>query len=164
MKSLAIFLCVIFCNTSYIINSLTFGGHKLTLEEAERILGESCLLEEDTSLTTNGGHKYKSTYRAHSSNKKSDNKVALYFSFESYKDETSAKEIFNTFKVSNQAHNGFEMLSLGDESFFQTDSKNFCVIIVRKENEMVLLKVNKLTSKTSVAELKKIAANVIERV
>ncbi len=164
MKVLCIFLFATLLNTLGIEKKIV-GGHKLTMHEAERILGESCQLKESTTSTKAGGHKYKSTYLANSSDEKSDRIIALYYSFESFTDEAAAKEKFNTFKVSNQTYEGFEMLNdLGDESFFQSDSKNFCLLIVRKGNEMILFKVNKMTSKTSLENLKKIALDVVQRV
>lgn len=164
MKTLTILLLATFLNT-HGIEKIIFGGHKLTMQEAERILGESCQLKESNNATTNGGHKYKSTHIANSSDEKSDKRIALYFSFESYKGEHEAKEIFSRFTESNKTLVGFEMLNdLGDESFFHTDSENFCLIVVRKQNEMIVLKVNKISPNTSLFELKKIAKDIIQRV
>ncbi|WP_338869992.1 hypothetical protein WBJ53_21595 [Spirosoma sp. SC4-14] len=164
MKTFVCILFVAFFN-AHTIEKATFGGHKLTLHEAERILGESCQLKESVSSLENGRHKYTSTYLANSTDEKIDRRVALNFMFESYGAEIDAKKMFGTFKASNQSYAGFELLpNLGDEAFFHSDNKNFYLIIARKGNEMIRLKVNKITEKTSLAELKKIAADVIDRV
>ncbi len=164
MKSLICILFVIIFNP-HDIGKTGLGRHKLTTQEAERILGESCQLKESQNSLENGGHTYKSTYVANSSDEKSNKLVALYFAFESYGDEIDAKRTFKTFKMSNQTRDGFELINnLGDEAFFHSDKKNFYLIIARKGNEMIRLKVNKITEKTSLAELKKVATDVMARV
>lgn len=143
---------------------LTFGVHKLTHQEAERILGEPCQLNHDESSATNGNHQYKSVYWANSNNETS-RKVALYFAFESFGNENDAQKVFEGLKTSNQNNAGFKNLqNLGNEAFFHSDSKNFYLIIARKNNEIVRLKVNKITPKTSITELKKVANEIISRV
>lgn len=164
MKTIICILVVMFLS-AYTSEKATFGGHTLTRQEAERILGESCQLKESVSSSENGGHKYKSTYVANSTDDKLDKRVALDYMFDSYKTELDAKKTFNTFKESNQAYAGFDLLTnLGDEAFFHSDNKNFYLIIARKGNEMIRLKVNKITPKTSLPELKKIAGDVLARV
>lgn len=164
MKSLICILLAAFLHPPNAGESLP-GGHKLTMQEAERILGESCQLTESTSSLETGGHTYKSTYLANSSDAKSDKIAALSFMFESYGKESDAKKMFETFRAANQPHSGFEMLSnLGDEAFFHSDKKNFYLIIARKGAEMLRFKVNKITPKTSLTELKKVAADLMMRV
>jgi hypothetical protein len=164
MKNIILISLLFSFNLKY-VERIVFGGHKLTIEEATRILGEPCQLKESQSTAKNGGHQYKSTYLAHSSGETPDKIVALYFVFESYANEVEAKTTFDTFKPSNQNNEGFEMMSnLGNDAFFQTDKHNFCLIIVCKGNEIVRFKVNKMTSKTSLTELKQIANDLVSRV
>lgn len=164
MKSLFCFLLVTVLN-AHNVEKTALGGHKLTMQEAERILGESCQLKESTSSLANGGHQYKSTYVAKSSDEQSGKLVALYFMFESYGSEADARKTFDTFKTSNQDHAGFDRLTnIGDEAFGHGDAKNFYLIITRKGNELVRFKVNKITSKTSLVDLKKIADDLLARV
>ncbi len=164
MKSLIYILFVTVLNTNN-VGKTGFGGHKLTVQEAERILGEPCQLKEDKNSSENGGHTYKSTYVAKSSDEKSNKIVALNFIFESYGNEADAKKTFDAFKVSNQTADGFEsMNNLGDDAFVHSDRKNFYLLIARKGNEMMRIKVNKITAKTSVTELKKVANDLIVRV
>ena len=49
---------------------------------------------------------------------------------------------------------------LGDEAFFHTDKKHFDLLIFRKDSQMVTLKINRITSKTSVTELRRLAAKL----
>lgn len=158
MKSLILLILLPFMHFSK-TKDIAFGGHKLTLQEAERILGETCELKESGNESKNGGHKYKSTHIGQSSANH-----ALYFIFESYENELSAKKIFEDFRLSNQSLQGFETIeNIGNEAFFHTDKENFGLIIARKGNEIIRLKVNKLNGKTSISELKKVAADIIAR-
>lgn len=158
MKTLILVLLFPFLNFSKTERN-AFGGHKLTLQEAERILGETCELKESGNESKNGGHKYKSTHIGQSSANH-----ALYFIFESYENELSAKKTFEDFRLSNQSLRGFETIeNIGNEAFFHTDKENFGLIIARKGNEIIRLKVNKLNGKTSISELKKVAADIIAR-
>ena len=158
MKTLILVLLFPFLNFSKTERN-AFGGHKLTLQEAERILGETCELKESGNESKNGVHKYKSTHIGQSSANH-----ALYFIFESYENELSAKKTFEDFRLSNQSLRGFETIeNIGNEAFFHTDKENFGLIIARKGNEIIRLKVNKLNGKTSISELKKVAADIIAR-
>lgn len=158
MKSLILLILLPFMHFSK-TKDIAFGGHKLTLQEAERILGETCELKESGNESKNGGHKYKSTHIGQSSANH-----ALYFIFESYENELSAKKTFEDFRLSNQSLQGFETIeNIGNEAFFHTDKENFGLIIARKGNEIIRLKVNKLNGKTSISELKKVAADIIAR-
>jgi hypothetical protein len=158
MKSLILLILLPFIHFSKTEN-IAFGGHKLTLHEAERILGETCELKESGNESKNGGHKYKSTHVGNSSPN-----YTLYFIFESYESELSADKTFDEFRVSNQSFQGFETIeNVGNEAFFHTDKENFGLIIARKSNEIIRLKVNKLNGKTSISELKKVAADIIAR-
>ncbi len=158
MKSLILIILFPFLNYSKAENYV-FGGHKLTLQEAERILGEECQLKESGNEAKEGGHKFKSTHIGNSSANH-----ALYFIFESYESELSADKTFNDFRLSNQSFQGFETIeNIGNEAFFHTDKENFGLVIARKGNEIIRLKVNKLNTKTSISELKKVAAAIIAR-
>jgi hypothetical protein len=158
MKSLLLVLLFPFLNFSN-SEKAVFSGHKLTTQEAQRILGETCHLKESGNEEKIGGHRYKSTHIGNSSSNH-----ALYFIFESYEDELTAKKIFEDFKNSNHSLEDFEMINnLGDEAFFHTDKANFGLVIARKGNEMVRLKVNKLNANISISELKKVAADIIAR-
>ncbi|MDI9879085.1 hypothetical protein [Flectobacillus longus] len=140
------------------------GGYKITQQEATRILGESCELTESTSASKNGGHEYKCKFLTKSSTVDSPQR-ALYFMFESYANDAEAIKMFSEFQKSNQHQSGYEILSsVGEEAFFHSDGKNFCLVIVRKKNEMIRLKVNKFSEKTSITELKAVANDIISRI
>jgi hypothetical protein len=156
MKLIVIVLLASICS----FKTSHWGGHKLTIGEAERIMGESCALKEDTVSQTDGGHKSRMKFVA-----KVSEKNALYYSFESFKDDESAKKLYNTWKESNQVHQGFEILeNMGDDGFFQSDNANFYTLITRKGNEILVLKVNKISPKTSIREMKKVTGELLKRI
>jgi len=142
-----------------------FGGHKLKLAAAERIMGETCILKEDSARQLNGGHEYKMTFLTKASQANTDRPNALYYLFTSYRDEKSAKDRFNDVFESNKNHQGFEKLQhLGDEALFHSDDANFMLIMARQKNEIVAIKVNKISKKSSIEELKKVTEELIKSI
>ena len=84
---------------------------------------------------------------------------------ERFKNEEEATKTIQTFIKGNQEQKGFELLTAyGDEAFFHTNKDNFCLLVIRKNNKMIRIKVNKLTSKTSLDALRKIGKDLVERV
>jgi len=53
---------------------------------------------------------------------------------------------------------------MGDGGFFQTDDTNFYTLVTRKGNEILLLKVNRISPKTSKEEMKKVTAELLKRI
>ncbi len=141
------------------------GRHQLSLEEAESILGEPAILKERKSDTLNEIYTSKSTFTAKEIDAKTQKQGNLYYIFERYTNEEEARKVIQSFIKSNQGFTGFELLTAyGDDAFFHTDKQNFYLLIIRKGNKMVRLKVNKLTPKTSNEALRKIGKDLIERV
>jgi hypothetical protein len=139
---------------------LPLGGHDLTLAEASGILGEPCIQLEKTSTAENGGHQFRTSFVAESSDK-----VLLSYMFESYRDADTANDKYDEFYNENASMLGFNKLTdLGDEAFYHSDDKNFSLIIVRKDNEMIRIKVNKITTKYSQKALKKTIVDLLQRI
>jgi hypothetical protein len=155
MKTFAFLKITILC-----IYSMIFGGHNLQIKEAEAILGEPCIQNEQTSTAENGGHQFKTNFVA-----KSDEKVKLYYLFDSFETETSANNKFDEFYAGNASLTGFQKLeNLGSEAFYHTDSENFSLIIARKGNEMIRIKVNKINPKFSKKQMIEVTQIVLERI
>jgi hypothetical protein len=142
-----------------------FGRHQLSMDEVARILGEPALLVSRKDTTENNVYITKSTFSAKGIDTKSNKMGNLYYMFEQYNQEADAKNTYQSLFNSNKNSSGFEKLSdYGDDAFFHTDSSNFCLLFVRKRHKIVRLKVNKITPKTSVTELRKIGKVLIERI
>lgn len=141
------------------------GQHQLSLEEAERILGEPAILKERTSDNREDYYSSKSTFTAKEVDAKTQKQGNVYYMIERYKNTEEATNVIQSFIKSNQNHQGFEQLTgYGDEAFFHTDKHNFCLIIIRKAHKMIRIKVNKVTSKTSFDALRTIGKDLISRV
>ena len=138
-----------------------FPGHLFSESEAERILGEQAHLT-DSSLTTIGDTvEYKCTYTANSKDQKTGKTGVVYFLFEQYARVSLAQLVYTFIRRGNENHEGFKTLhGMGDEAYFHSDGQNFYFIIVRKGEKMFRIKVNKITSTTSLKEFNMIAKNI----
>lgn len=133
----------------------------LTKADAEKILGQTAALTDSMATNKNNVAAYRCTYTADDKDPETGKSGAVYFMIEHFNNLTSAKEVYQSFKTSNQNSSGFKTLSdIGDEGWFHTDGENFCLIIVRKNDKMLRLKVNKLTSKTSMEAFREVAGKI----
>lgn len=125
------------------------GAQLFTLLHAERILGESAHLKDSSSGKTSEIYNFNSAFVAEKNDPHPKRPGTIYFMFENYQNPDSAKAIYAFIKTGNQDH-GIEVLNdLGYEAYFHTDKQNFYFMLVRKENKMIRLKVNKITANTS---------------
>lgn len=174
MKTLVCLLVLVFgylnqdhhiLNVANAFTNINSPSYILTLQEAQSILGEPAHIKESSDSTKAGVREYKSSYEANAIDVATNKIGMLYYIYEDYKSEAAAKKTYTDIKVGNQRSQGFETLSnLGDEAYFHTDKSNFQFILARKGNKMIRLKVNKVTSKTSVEGLKSVAKVVLGRV
>ncbi len=133
----------------------------LSKEDAEIILGQSVQLGETTNEDKDGIIRYKCTYAGESKDSKTNHTGNLYYSFEKYIDVSSARKVYSDLIASNDQMPGHESISnIGDEAWTHTDKTNFYLIILRKENKIVRVKINQLTSLTQLDELNKIMARI----
>jgi len=139
-------------------------SYYLTKVDAEKILGQRATLTDSMSTNKNNVEAYQCTYTADEIDTHTGKLGAVYFMLERYKDPATAKERYHSFKTSNQNSVGFKIINdIGDEAWFHTDDENFCLIIVRKNDKMLRMKVNKLTSKTSPDAFTQIAKVITDR-
>lgn len=95
--------------------------------------------------------------------KKTGKTGAVYYLFEQYEDVSSAHEQYSFIKTANEDHEGVKVLhNIGDEAYFHSDYQNFYFIIVRKGEKMFNMKVNKITSRTSLNEFNLVARNLAD--
>ena len=164
MKYLAFYILLYLLSTgndaSIFPNFNMLGGHNLTISEAESILGEPCIQMDKQSTAENGGHQFKTSFVA-----KSNDKAVLYYMFESYQSKEEANKKYDEFYYGNAGLSGFEKVeNLGSEAFYQRDEQNFSLLIARKDNEIVRIKVNKVTPNYSRINHKMVTEKVIQRV
>ena len=147
-----------------------------TLADAEKIMGEPGRLVDSETVAAGMGressprdsvfHIKKTssfsgcTYEANKKDEKTGRTGKIYFLVEEYPNVSSASAVYSYYKRSNEHHDGFKELQLGDEAWYGNSP---LFVSVRKANKIMIMKVNRMTSKTSSEGfdqvVKKIAAN-----
>ena len=136
----------------------------LTLKDAEKIFGEQGKQVENITESRDNVKVFKTAYRANEKDAKSGREINLYFMYEEYKFDSSAMRVYSEIKTSNQTHEGFQIWNgIGDEAYYHTDGANFYFVLARKGSKMIRMKLNRVTSKSSEAEFKKISERIVEK-
>ena len=126
----------------------------LAKADAEKILGLPARQTESETFTENNVLQHKCSWKATQEDLNSN----LYYLDEQYNNAESAHKVFEDIVVSNRNNPGQTRPLIGDEAWLHSDGTNFCMLMVRKGNKIIRMKVNKLTKETSVEEMKRIAA------
>src|SRR5688572_8372176 len=101
-----------------------------TLLDAQQVLGEAAHLSDSATIAIRDTFRFKCTYTANNKEQQRGKTVNVYFMYEHFTDEATAKNLYTLFKTSNQNARGMKALdSVGDEAFFQSDGHNFALII-----------------------------------
>ncbi|QEC53910.1 hypothetical protein [Anseongella ginsenosidimutans] len=133
----------------------------LTLSNAERVLGEPGYLKDHSLTVEEDISVYKAAYAA-GKDRRAGKRGILYVMVEDYSKVSSAEEVYADIKRANENHSGVKILAdLGDEAYFHTDGKNFYFIIARKAGKILRLKINRITSNTSLEEFNRIAREIV---
>jgi hypothetical protein len=122
--------------------------------DAEKILGLPARQTESETFTKDDVLQHKCSWKATQEDLNSN----LYYLDEHYNNAESAHKVFEDIVVSNRNNPGQTRPDIGDEAWLHSDGTNFCLLMVRKGNKIIRMKVNKLTKETSVEEMKRIAA------
>jgi hypothetical protein len=131
--------------------------------DAEKILGEKAFLSDNSTNTNKDTLEWKCAYTAQSKDHTQGRPGVVYFMLEQYSKELSAKNAYNGIKVANQNHEGVKTLQkVGDEAYFHSDNENFYFILVRKGKLMFRIKVNKITSKTSLDKFHQVSKRIAD--
>lgn len=161
MKNLILIVSIMLCG-SHIMAQKHGKPVLITLQQVERILGEPAVttLSEDTSNVE--VYFSKSEFHARSVDHASNKTGAFAYIYEDYNSESEAWKTYRGISLSNEKSPGFEkMNNFGDEAFYHSDGRNFYLIFARKGNKILRMKVNKITSKTSLAEFRKVAQELM---
>ena len=129
----------------------------LTLTDAERMLGEEGHLDEAVSYLDGSTKVYSSKYSSNKQDEKSGKTGTLYFMIEEYENIESARISYESIRASNEKAAGVVPLSgVGSEAYFHSDGENFLFVLIRNENFMIRMKVNKTTSHTDEAAFREV--------
>jgi hypothetical protein len=132
--------------------------------DAQQILGEPAHLSDSATMAIRDTFRFRCTYTADNKERQTEKTVNVYFMYEHFSKEATAKNLYTLFKTSNENAPGMKALdTLGDEAFFQSDEHNFALIIARKGNKLLRIKVNKLTARTSSNALLESAMRIVAR-
>lgn len=158
-----------------VVNHLQSSIHPsnlFTLSDAEKILGEPAHLTDSASkikgedpkyidsmsIVKRDASTYNCGYMANAKDKKTGKTGIVYFGFEQYPQVSSAKEVYSFYKKANENAIGFKVLhDMGDEAWFGSSP---LFVQVRKGDKIFVLKVNKMTSKTSLDEFNLVAKKI----
>ncbi len=146
--------------------SFTFPGELsdtiLTKADAEKIMGEPVTLTEEKKEVKDGIIKNSSTYSAlHKTSTNSP--IALYTNFQEFKDADLAKKAYTAITKSNAQMTGHSSVSgIGDQAWYHTDGVNFGLIMVRKNEKLLIIKVSKTTKTFSRDELMSVCKRLMK--
>jgi len=131
--------------------------------DAELILGEKAFLSDSSSTIKKDTLEIKRAYTANSIDQKTGKTGVIYFMIEEYNQEASAKNAYDFFKTANEKHEGIKIVhDMGDDAYFHSDGKNFYFILVRKGKKMFRIKVNKITSNTSLKDFNLVSKRIAD--
>ena len=133
----------------------------ITREQAEKILGQAARLTESTSDRKINVTQSKCTYTATSKDIKTNETGNLYYMLELYDNAVEAQQTYSDILKSNEGMSGQSRIqNIGEEAWEHTDNKNFYLLMVRKENKIIRVKINKITSLTSEEALEDIVREI----
>ena len=135
-------------------------GNLFTLSDAEKILGEPAHLTDSSSTIEGNTSIYRCAYTANSKDQKTGKTGVIYFLFEQYVQVSSAQKKYSFIKKANENNGIKELHDMGDEAYFHSDGQNFYFIMVRKDENVYNMKVNKITPTTSLDEFNLIAKKI----
>lgn len=158
MKTAAIFFIVI-CNIFAI-------GHKkiikqadkpcVSLTEAQKVLGEPAVLLNSKTSVKNGIKENSCGYAAVKPDADKHVTGSFYINVKQYPTATAAHTAYTDMYTANSHMQGQEKVAIGDEGYYHTDGEHFYFFAFRRGREMAVLKVNKITGKTSLPEMMKL--------
>ena len=141
----------------------TDPGSLFTLPDAEKILGEPAHLADSGSTAPGVARKsspndsvlhikklassWRCAYEANSVDEKTGRTGIVYFLIEDYPQVSLAMTVYSYYKRSNETHPGFKELHGPAWESWSGDSP--LSVYMRKANKILVMKVNKMTSKTS---------------
>ena len=152
-------------NEPSIIQTATMANASklLTLADAEKIMGEKARLTGNTYIKKGDTLEYKCDYTALSQDSLTSKTGKLYFMYEIYRGVAAAANAYTAIYQANSRHEGVKVVSgLGNEAYYHSDQTGFYFFLVRKNKKMFRLKLNKVTSHSSVIEFKKATRHIVD--
>ena len=153
-------------NNSCVIEpeSIAVAAGLLTLRDAEKIMGEPAKLSCNTFIKKGDTLEYKCDYTALNRDAKTGKTGKLYFMYEIYAGVPSAANAYTIIYKANSKHEGIEIVKgLGNEAYYHSDGTGFYFYLVRKNEKMFRLKLNKITSHSSEMQFKAVTKRIADK-
>jgi len=136
----------------------------LDVEEAERILGNKCRLEKVTAYLDEGTRAYQSSFRDDWLDPATGKTGILGYMYEEYQSAEAARSFLDsTLKANRLRPEDAIRMEGGAELHYFTGGDVTRMVMILKENRLIRLKVNPVTSHYSLVELRKVAAELAKR-
>jgi hypothetical protein len=145
-------------------STLTAFGDLFQLTDAEKVLGEPAHLSDSGTRKSASAVVFQSAYKAEKEDFKSKKTGSVYFLLEQYHEIPDAQKKYESTRKANEDHGIQVRNNLGDEAYFHTDSVNFYFIMVRKGARVLSMKVNKVTSTTSLDQFNAVTRKIIDNI
>ena len=136
----------------------------LDVGEAERILGNQGRLEKVTAYLNEGTKAYHSLFRDDRVDPVTGRTGALGYMYEEYQSAEAAKSFLDsTLKANRLSPEDTIRMEGGAELHYFTGGNVIRMFMILRENRLIRLKVNPVTSRYSLVELRKVAAELAKR-
>lgn len=127
-------------------------------DSSSKAEGENPGFTDSMSAIKKDASIFNCGYMANAGDKKSGKTGIVYFVYEEYPQVSSAQKVYSYYKNANVGAIGFkELHDIGDEAWFGSSP---LFVYVRKGHKIFVMKVNKMTSKTSVDEFNRVAEKI----
>ncbi|MEP7171583.1 MAG: hypothetical protein ABI855_19585 [Bacteroidota bacterium] len=134
----------------------------ISLAEAEKVLRLSAHVKDSTWKNSAAVSRFTTNFIANASDKKTGQSRRLFFSYEQYQQDATAKDIYASIKAENEKISVVTNLGeTGDEGFVAKDSLGFPFMMVRKGNKIYKFKMYYVTDKTAFEKLQLLAKRVV---
>jgi len=145
-------------------DTVAIASKLFTLTDAEKIMGEPAKLTCNAFIKKGDTLEYKCDYTALSQDVITGKTGKLYFMYEIYGGVAAAANAYAAIYQANSRHEGVEVVSgLGNEAYYHSDQTGFYFFLVRKNEKMFRLKLNKVTSHSSVVEFKEATRRIVDK-
>jgi hypothetical protein len=155
-------LLLLFCLLVFVQSGFAQAYACIYQGDAEKILGGASKLSSVSTERKTDHTRYACTweYKGREGLKAGDTSH-LYYLVEAYTNEAQAAKVHHAMVVSNQRLPGFVMLpGIGDEGCIHADGANFQTLMLRKDNKILRIKINKTTPRTSTNALKQVGGKI----
>lgn len=124
---------------------LSIPGDTLSLAAVEQIIGMPARLIDIKQETRPNVRRETTSYSALDKDPRSKQAVNLYYLKENYDNAELANTTFDAILADNRGLTGQAPITdLGDEAWLHSDQQNFILLMVRKKNQLIRIKINKL--------------------